>query len=114
MKRADLQLLHEVLHELAVNGPPEDASSPVLGEGAKCASGAPRPTGRSRAGSWLLAVASSGAYSISLYSGPQYPVVAVVAGVGYDDWYGCRVLRSRGGLTTHDCHWPDFHLRRCA
>ena len=35
MKRADLQLLHEVLHEMVVNGPPEDASSPVLGEGRK-------------------------------------------------------------------------------
>ena len=35
VKRADLQLLHEVLHELAVHGPPEDASSPVLGEGRK-------------------------------------------------------------------------------
>ena len=35
VKKADLQLLHEVLHELAVNRPPEDASSPVLGEGHK-------------------------------------------------------------------------------
>ena len=35
MKRADLQLLHDVLHELAVNGPPEDANSPVLGESRK-------------------------------------------------------------------------------
>ena len=35
VKRADLQLLHEVLHELAVNGPPGDASSPVLAEGRK-------------------------------------------------------------------------------
>ena len=35
VKKADLQLLHEVLHELAVNGPPEDASSPVSGEGRK-------------------------------------------------------------------------------
>ena len=78
------------------------------------ACGATRPTGSSRVGSRLLAVASSGAYSISLYSGPQYPVVVVVAGVRYDDWYGRCVLRSRGGLTTHDCHWPDVHLRCCA
>ena len=35
VKRADLQLLHEVLRELAVNGPPKDASSPVLGESRK-------------------------------------------------------------------------------
>ena len=35
VKREDLQLLHEVLHELAVNGPPEDASSPVLPKGRK-------------------------------------------------------------------------------
>ena len=35
VKKADLQVLHEVLHELAVNGPPEDASTPVLGEGRK-------------------------------------------------------------------------------
>ena len=35
VKRADLQLLHEVPHELAVNGPPEDASSPVLAGGRK-------------------------------------------------------------------------------
>ena len=34
-KRADLQLLHEVLHELAIAGPPENASSLVLGEGRK-------------------------------------------------------------------------------
>ena len=35
VEQADLQLLHEVLHDLGVNGPPEDASSPVLGEGRK-------------------------------------------------------------------------------
>ena len=35
VKKADLQLLHEVLHEPAVNGPPEDASSPLLGVGRK-------------------------------------------------------------------------------
>ena len=34
-KRADLHLLHEVLHELAVAGPPEDTSLPILGEGRK-------------------------------------------------------------------------------
>ena len=36
VKKANLQVLHQVLHELAVNGPPEDASSPVLGRAAKC------------------------------------------------------------------------------
>ena len=35
VKKADLQMLHEVLHELALNGPPENGSSPVLGEGRK-------------------------------------------------------------------------------
>ena len=35
MKRADPQLVHDVLHELAVNGPPEDATRPVLGESRK-------------------------------------------------------------------------------
>ena len=35
VKRADLQLPHEVLHELAVNGPLEDAISPLPGEGRK-------------------------------------------------------------------------------
>lgn len=35
VKKADLQLLHEFLHELAVHGPPQDASSPVLGESRK-------------------------------------------------------------------------------
>ena len=35
VKRADLQLMHEVVHELAIAGPPEDASSLVLGEGRK-------------------------------------------------------------------------------
>ena len=49
-----------------------------------------RPTGSSRTCSWLLIVLLSGAYSISLYSRPQHPVVDVVAGVGHDDWYGCR------------------------
>ena len=34
-KRADLQILHEVLHGLAIAGPPEDASSRVLGESRK-------------------------------------------------------------------------------
>ena len=34
-KRASLQLVHRVLHELAVQGPPQGASSPVLGESRK-------------------------------------------------------------------------------
>ena len=34
-KRADLHLLHKVLHELAVVGPREDASSPSLGDSRK-------------------------------------------------------------------------------
>ena len=35
VKKADLQLLHELLHEPALHGPPEDAVSPVLGESRK-------------------------------------------------------------------------------
>ena len=35
LKRADPQLLHDVLHDLAVNGPPKDVSLPVLGESRK-------------------------------------------------------------------------------
>ena len=47
--------------------------------------GVARLTRSSRTGSRLLEVALPSVYSISLYKGPQYPVISVVAGVGYDD-----------------------------
>ena len=73
VKRAELQLLHEVLHELAVNGSPADASSPVLARVCVCVRG------------WALGdVPQADAVSPRLLEGlPQAPEdIRVVVGRG--------------------------------